>query len=390
MVPDPLLPFRLSSSFGHVFPCRGHDILLSLSLGAIFVSPHGSAVRIRTPFCFSGGVQLLACLSQTLAAASPRMDPRLGLEQRGPADRSVVLPRASGITRRKYQSTRNRKWQSIAQQRHNYSHKCGLDHLRATWEAAKEVRAISFLTEADDPCSKGTSQARSRHLPGSRGARPHRSDAGSRSLRPTFSRSISQHHKEGLVIMFNKNTFKQSATKASMDRIPKRARRTSGASLLSAHARSFPDHPNTPRPRSRWSSRTCAMAQPRGVTLPAICSRFCRIPQTCSGATSSWLFRWLSNGFNRDWAPRRSGAPAAPLWSAVASFVIATQVSYGTRTNTGATRSTENWWLLAQGTERRTSLFTSTPWRLTRLTHTRFEAKRPRPDAESVAKTVSA
>ena len=37
-----------------------------------------------------------------------------------------------------------------------------------------------------------------------------------------------------------------------------------------------------------------------------------------------------------------------------------------------------------------TSLFTSTWWRRTRLTHTMFEAKQPRPRPESVAKTPSA
>ena len=64
----------------------------------------------------------------------------------------------------------------------------------------------------------------------------------------------------------------------------------------------------------------------------------------------------------------------------MASVAFATQELFGVCTNTSATSSTENWWVFAQRTEKRIFLSTFTCWRLTRLTRTRFEAKRPRPE----------
>ena len=64
----------------------------------------------------------------------------------------------------------------------------------------------------------------------------------------------------------------------------------------------------------------------------------------------------------------------------MASVAFATQELFEVCTNTSATSSTENWWVFAQWTEKRIFLSTFTCWRLTRLTGTRFEAKRPRPE----------
>ena len=64
----------------------------------------------------------------------------------------------------------------------------------------------------------------------------------------------------------------------------------------------------------------------------------------------------------------------------MASVALATQEPFEVCTNTSATSSTENWWVFAQRTEKRIFLSTFTCWRLSRLTGTRFEAKRPRPE----------
>ena len=72
-----------------------------------------------------------------------------------------------------------------AVQRRDHSHKCALSHPQATWASATEIRAISFLTRVGCPCSCGIrapQAARNGGLPVSRGALPHRDDAGSRGL----------------------------------------------------------------------------------------------------------------------------------------------------------------------------------------------------------------
>ena len=46
--------------------------------------------------------------------------------------------------------------ESIAHQRHDFSHKCGPGRVRATWASVREVRAISSPTRAGQPYSCGT------------------------------------------------------------------------------------------------------------------------------------------------------------------------------------------------------------------------------------------
>ena len=134
-------------------------------------------------------------------------------------------------------------------------------------------------------------------------------------------------------------------------------------------------------------SRACATKQPSAVTPPAICSEF--VPSAVRGDSN--LVNYHLPGGAADAACGllaalgpwlRSQGLLWLLWPHDTGDIWNVQRVPRARSRTG--------WHWLHKTNRRIFLSTSTWWRLTRLTHTRFEAKKPQPDAESAAKTPSA
>ena len=187
------------------------DEFLSFMVASLFSARARNVLfEPGTSFDSAGGVcelQRLARPSETPTTRS-RIDTRMGLGQRL-VDRSVVPPRASSIARRRCHSPGGRRrwrlcefprsvsniqdrspgsgdttwaWESVAHLRRDYLHNCGLGHLRSTCGVSE--RGESDLLPDQERLSVfrmqcGPSQkAINPHLLGSRGAFPHRSDAG--------------------------------------------------------------------------------------------------------------------------------------------------------------------------------------------------------------------